>query len=464
MKVEKRKSLVWIFATLFAVFPLTDTDIWWHLACARDWVSTWTPVREPVVNVHQYFQAVVGFIYGVGGAPLLVCFKAILWGVVFALFLRKAKFSTVAFFISVTLLFIFRFQLEMRPIVFSLLFLGIYWNVLPKIFGATNLEFQNWKLAFCAFGLLVIQFVWCKFQGLYILGPLFACAVFIKEGKKCRLKKLIFIATLFGMPFLHKEGLLLFVYPFELLNRLMGLSPSATIFASEIAENRSPVTLLLEGENPLASTLMILASFASLCYSVRNFRDKLPIAATAVLALIAERNFVLLLPLFLLHCNSIFEKVQIALMKVSTRISLALYLFLIFIMGLWCRSLLAYDRSMVAYQRVPVNAAQWMKMHPHEGRLFNDDRAGGYLAFTNPEDSIYIDGRFILKSADFFERYLSYASQPENFIHDADSLKIDRAIFPIRYYARWEKLLQALDANSSWNLVYRDEYYVVVEK
>ena len=62
------------------------TDIWWHLACAREWVTTWTPVRAPVVNVHEYFQLVVGFIYGLGGAPLLVAFKAVLWGVVFALF------------------------------------------------------------------------------------------------------------------------------------------------------------------------------------------------------------------------------------------------------------------------------------------------------------------------------------------------------------------------------------------
>ena len=72
---------------LFAVFPLTDTDIWWHLACAREWVTTWTPVREPVVNVHEYFQQTVAFVYNLGGARLLVAFKAILWGLVFALFI-----------------------------------------------------------------------------------------------------------------------------------------------------------------------------------------------------------------------------------------------------------------------------------------------------------------------------------------------------------------------------------------
>ncbi len=47
----------------FAIFPLTDTDIWWHLACAREWVTTWTPVREQVVTVHEYSES--------SGAPIV---------------------------------------------------------------------------------------------------------------------------------------------------------------------------------------------------------------------------------------------------------------------------------------------------------------------------------------------------------------------------------------------------------
>lgn len=119
---------------------------------------------------------------------------------------------------------------------------------------------------------------------------------------------------------------------------------------------------------------------------------------------------------------------------------------------------------MVAYQRVPVDATDWMQKHPHKGKLFNDDRAGGYLALMNPTDSIYIDGRFILKTADFFERYLNYAKDPALFMHDADSLGIDRALFPLQYYARWDTLLRALQQDSRWHLAYRDEYFAVFDK
>ena len=471
-------------AALFSIFPLTDTDIWWHLACARDWVQTWTPSRSPVVNVHEYFQRVVGFVYGIGGAPLLVAFKAVLWGAVFALFLLpqrkscaecRSKSATLAgVTLAAIVLFIFRYHLEIRPVLFSLLFLGIYWNLLPLIFRASNLEPRTF---FMLLFVLVIQWLWCKCQGLYILGPLFAVAVLvsvwldawrlkIKLPKRFRFLHVASVLALFAMPFLHGEGMDLFLYPFGLLDRLVGMSPSAAVFASEIAENRSPLTLLMAGENALECVVMIALCIAGLVLAVWNTLKgrigliQICLFATAVLALIAERNFVLFMPVFLYgavsHCNSFGPRLEARVSYISFLVLIA------FFFGLWTRSLLAYDSSMIAFQRVPVHAAAWMASHPHEGRLFNDDRAGGYLAFVNPDDSIYIDGRFILKTADFFERYLHYADDPALFLRDADSLQVGRAIFPLRYYARWGKLISTLEPHKDWDVVYRDSLYIVL--
>ena len=481
-----------VFVILFAIFPLTDTDIWWHLACAREWVTTWTPVRTPVVNVHEYFQLAVGFVYGLGGAPLLVAFKAILWGVVFALFLlpenpkchcevrRTAAISSCMrrSLVAVVLLFVFRYHFEMRPVLFSLLFLGIYWNVLPRLFANSRLTPVNTLFAVL---ILAIQWTWCKTQGLYILGPLFAVLVLTagiwnsrKSGDKFSRKALAlrgaFVVALFAMPFLHREGLALFLYPFGLLDRLLGLSPSAAIFASEIAENRSPFTLLMEGENTLECVLMILLCLAGMGLAIwRLYKNRRPgvlnvsLLATAILVLIAERNFVLFLPVLLATLpNFPFHTPHFTSCRLLSTVYFLLPTFFIF--GLWVRSLSAYDISMVAYQRVPVDATDWMQKHPHKGKLFNDDRAGGYLALMNPTDSIYIDGRFILKTADFFERYLNYAKDPALFMHDADSLGIDRALFPLQYYARWDTLLRALQQDSRWHLAYRDEYFAVFDK
>ncbi len=497
--------IIAVFVILFAIFPLTDTDIWWHLACAREWVTTWTPVRTPVVNVHEYFQTVVGFVYGLGGAPLLVAFKALLWGAVFALFLRprhaarhaerhaarhpelvsgSASASPAKWVLCLAFFFIFRYQFEMRPVLFSLLFFGVYWNVLPWLAKEWRESRFSVKLMACTVLILAIQWLWCKCQGLYILGPIFATLVLsvnlleFKKHRALRVKfawpQVAFILLLWLMPFLHQEGLALFLYPFGLLDRLLGLTPSAAVFASQIAENRSPITLLVVGENRIVSAAMIVLSFAGMglaawrLYKARRL-DVLNVTllVTASLALIAERNFVLFLPVFLAMLPTFSKQPKVATSSLIPRVHLPTVYFLLptfFIFGLWARSLSAYDYSMVAYQRVPVQAAEWMAKHPHSGKLFNDDRAGGYLALMNPADSIYIDGRFILKTADFFERYLDYAKDPALFMHDADSLGIDRALFPLQYYARWDELMLALNQDSRWHLVYRDEYFVVFDR
>lgn len=478
-----------VAAVLFSIFPLTDTDIWWHLACAREWVQTWTPSRSPVVNVHEYFQRVVGFVYGIGGAPLLVAFKAVLWGIVFALFLlpqrktcteSQSKSATLAgVTLAALIFFIFRYHFEFRPVLFSLLFLGIFWNLLPHIFRAPRLASRTY---FLLLFILVIQWLWCKCQGLYILGPLFAVAVLasawldawrlkIKLPKRLRLFHVGVVLALLAMPFLHSEGLNLFLYPFGLLDRLVGMTPSAAVFASEIAENRSPFTLLMAGENALECVVMIVLCAAGLVFAAWTaFKGRcglihICLFATAVLALVAERNFVLFLPVFLCGARGLTRLVVRSLSPVEgpNLVSrLSSLVMIAFLLGLWARSLLAYDSSMIAFQRVPVDAAAWMASHPHEGRLFNDDRAGGYLAFVNPDDSVYIDGRFILKTADFFERYLRYADEPALFMHDADSLRIGRAIFPLRYYARWGNLVSALVPHEDWEVVYRDSLYIVL--
>ena len=444
--VLNRKTVfaVAFVAALFSIFPLTDTDIWWHLACAREWVQTWTPSRSPVVNVHEYFQMVVGFVYGIGGAPLLVAFKAVLWGVVFALFLlphrercaesQSKPAALVGATLAALVLFVFRYHFEIRPVLFSLLFLGIYWNLLPEILNSSSHSSRTSRLEprtyFLLLFVLVIQWFWCKCQGLYILGPLFALAVLvsawlgawrlkIKLPKKVRLFHVGVVLALFAMPFLHSEGLNLFLYPFGLLDRLVGMSPSASVFASEIAENRSPFTLLLAGENALECVVMIALCVAGLVFAVWNMLKGrlglMPIClfATAVLALIAERNFVLYMPVLLYGTVAFSTNHQPPttnhfLLPTSYFLLSTSYFLLFFLLGLWTRSLLAYDISMIASQRVPVDAAAWMAAHPHEGHLFNDDRAGGYLEFVNPSDPVYIDGRFILKTADFFERYLRY--------------------------------------------------------
>ncbi len=493
-----------IAAALFALFPLTDTDIWWHLAIAREWLAqgtlaadplTWTPSRVPWVDIHEYFERIVYFVFNSGGAYLLIAFKAILWGCVFYLFAltgnkrnvgkisRSGKLCAVA--LSVTVLFVFRYTFEIRPVLFTLVFLGAYWNILPEL-TAQGTSLRK-KLLFCAI-LFAIQWFWCRTQGLFILGPIFATLHFAfhfrRMPPKIKAEAALFIAFLFVLPLAHFQGKEIFFYPFPLLNRLLGATADASAFAGGIAENRSPFTLLLAKENLWQNGLLVIFSITSLITATKNavngriHADHRARAAwlgtCAVLALIAERNAALFLPPFIAILLN-WQSARCCEKSVSHStaspespvfhgaiilISIALAAFAL---CFWVRSLTAYSTA-VSGERVPVHAAEWCAGHPHPGRLFNDDRAGGYLSWKNPEEKTFIDGRFILRSPQFFERYLNYARTPETFIADADSLDIDRAVLPLRYYAKWGNLIPELLKTDRWHIVYRDEFYVVLDK
>lgn len=503
-----------IAAALFALFPLTDTDIWWHLAIAREWLAqgtlaadplTWTPSRVPWVDIHEYFERIVYFVFNSSGAYFLIIFKAILWGCVFYLFARTGnkrnteKFSRsgklCAAALSVAVLFVFRYTFEIRPVLFTLVFLGAYWNILPELTAQGTCLRK--KLLFCAI-LFAIQWFWCRTQGLFILGPIFATLHFAfhfrRMPPKIKAEAALFIAFLFALPLAHFQGKEIFFYPFPLLNRLLGATADASAFAGGIAENRSPFTLLLAKENLWQNGLLVILSIASLIVVTKNVvngglhADRRARAAwlgiCAVLTLIAERNAALFLPPFIAMLLNIQNSpaetqreatptsevplIGIPLRKVPLNVFSKAALFTslaiaAFALCFWIRSLTAYSTA-ISGERVPVHAAEWCAGHPHPGRLFNDDRAGGYLSWKNPEEKTFIDGRFILRSTQFFERYLNYARAPETFIADADSLDIGRAVLPLRYYAKWGNLIPELLKTDRWHIVYRDEFYVVLDK
>ncbi len=493
------KNMAYIFSLvlavfLFSIFPLTDTDIWWHLACARETIAhgflnqdplTWTDARMPWVNVHAFFQLIVYGIYSVGKAPLLIAVKALLWGLVFFLFLLPAKQKnqenaqkTAYLFplvIALFFIFILRYSLEWRPVLISLIFLGCYWNFLPKIFEPNKSTHQR---IFYLATIIAIQFIWCRTQGLYILGPILAFLYFADSWRmrtsKMKWASVGLVAILFLMPLLHREGLALLLYPFGLLDRLVGVTSAATIFSHEIAENRSPISLLLAWENGWASLVAVIMAIVSLVGAIIALKRRtgerwrwLWLGISAILVLIAERNVVLLLPLFVASLFNIpFLQARTAHRTVIVTMFALSVVFLSFILGFWFRSLGAYNTQMISEERVPVQAASWMAKHPalRAGHLFNDDRSGGYLAWKLPQTKTYIDGRFILKTGFFFERYLHYARVPETFLRDAETQNITRVILPIRYYSQWDSLADALLQSANWNLVYRDDDYVIFDR
>jgi len=76
--------LIWTFCSL--IFPLFDTDFWWHLKTGEmilergqvpiiDWF-TYTDSEQPWVDLHWGFQLLITFVYRLGGVNLVILVKA----------------------------------------------------------------------------------------------------------------------------------------------------------------------------------------------------------------------------------------------------------------------------------------------------------------------------------------------------------------------------------------------------
>ena len=353
-----------------------------------------------------------------------------------------------------------------------MLFLGIFWNLLPAIAKKFS---AGWFVS--ALALLVVEWIWVRSQGLFPLGfalSFLTVAFFWKRMPASeKWGSAAFLVLLFSVPLWHLRGNFLWIYPFGLLDRLLGGSSAARMFASEIAENRSPFSLVWNGENvfPMLVLIFLVAVSLARVFARGNFKSfrNVWIFVVAVLALSAERN----LPLFLfpfvwsLWNRSPFDGL---LSRFRVKGKIPGILLLAFTLGFFARSVPAYIRngtfSAVSRERVPVGAVSFMKENPLPTgvRLFNDDRSGGYLEWNLRGVKTFVDGRFILKDSAFFASYLGYARNPGSFFSDAESLSIGRVLLPIRYFTMWEGLAREIAGHVDWKVVYADDFYVVLDR
>ena len=478
------KILFSFAVALFAFFPLTDTDIWWHLASARDFLENgptesdpfcWTASRFPWINVHLYFQLLVHLVFSKFGSFGLVLFKSLAWGSVALLWVLpvKRRISFLGFSVAVGLAFVFRYAFECRPIFASLFFLGVFWNLLPEL----EKRFSG-RYILSAFSLFAAEWFWVRTQGLFTLGFALSFLWLLFSWKRLPKKQKwacgVFFAAILTVPLWRSQGVSLWLYPFGLLDRLVGGSPSSQIFSREIAENRSPLTLLFHGENEAAMFALLFAVLVSAVFLLRRFRSELSfrsawILVVCTLAVIAERNLSLFFfPFVWLFWERISRTRRLSRFRRCE--TFAGCFLLAFSVGFFLRSVPAYTRNgsfvAVSPERIPAGAVSFIRTHPlPDGfRIFHDDRSGGFLEWNVRGLKTYADGRFILKDSAFFANYLGYAQNPEKFFSDADSLRIGRVLLPVRYFTRWNDLALDVARHPEWDLVYADSLYVVIDR
>jgi hypothetical protein len=488
-------ALAWLVACLW--FPLTDTDIWWHLASAKLMWARKAFLREdpfclaslgaPWIDLHWGFQLIAYAAWKTGGAPFLVAGKCLALAGALAFSLRPhLDRRTWPWLVPMAAfgLYHVRFFIDVRPLALTLLGLGaLYAAVTAHLRGRLS---APWRV------LVPVQVALVNIQGLYPLGVLLVFFLLLGEWAGRRMPSLFFreptvppvplrplVLACLAMAlagFASPYGLQGFGLPFSLLGRIAPVA--SNIFSHEIAENL-PFTALLKSRPGQALPVLFLGLAVLFTFDRtrasggRSFRVSLGHAllffAFAGLGWMAQRN----LPLaFLAGLMAAGRNLQVSRVPEGSDpgpslrsrsreafAGLAMMIAIIAIYGPKVRAAWEYELpgSLETPFRFPVAAVDFLEAHPVPGNLFNEIRYGGYLDFRlHPGKLSFVDGRMILRSPAFYRDFLTAVDDPAGFEAYRRRYGITHALLPLSEDHRFLPLAAHLLGREGWSLLFCD--------
>ena len=250
---------------LLGVFPLKDTDFWWHLK-AGDMIrqTGWVPTTDKLtfgaaghrwVDLHWFFQLLIslGFEwFGVTGLNLAKCLITCLAVSLLVTSGRRGWPVWVTVFAWIPAILVLGGRMYLRPETLTLLYLSIDIAILAR-----------WdRHPWLAWGLPVVQMFWVNTQGLFVFGPFLVGVALadaavrrgagdIRRRGWWRTTSLAALATGCAC-LLNPYGLRGAIYPIELLGTMGNpvfknigeLKPVPTLFA-EVGFDSLPLNLHL---------------------------------------------------------------------------------------------------------------------------------------------------------------------------------------------------------------------------
>jgi hypothetical protein len=463
------------------LFPVTDTDLWWHLAAGRKLLEEGRFLRQdlfaadvlgrPWINLHWLFQLAVLGAYRLAGLTGVVVGKAALGAAGAYLLLRAGETATgertlVARALGVTLvalpIFASRFLLLERPVVVTLVLLAAYLLVLELAIGGRP------RLLWA---LLPLQVVWVNAQGgLALLGPAIVGAALVAEGAAALRKRprpalgplLLCLAGVALACLINPYGPRGLGLPALLLARLEAVG--SDVFALNVSENIPPFLL----ERTQAGLVWhfkwvaaaAFASFLATRPSAGALRRLLVLGGFFGLALAAGRNVLLFewVAGFVATANLVPAVLRWR-PRVVRPLSLSFALLALVGPGALRVHARAHEGPIAepAPFRVPAGAVERLRGLSLPGRVFNSVRYGGYLAWQlYPRYRPGIDGRLVLRTAGEFATHLDLLDHPERFEAFRREHDIRIALLPSAYPDRYLPLLRQLARDPRWRILFTD--------
>lgn len=487
-----------LFAGVFllGLGALADGDIWWHLAAGREMWRTGSLLTSdpfsvsaagrPWVDVHWLFQLAVYGVHSLGGVRALVLTKSLILASSATLLFASLRYGRgrrarglLVFFLPLSLFFV-RDQLQLRPLVLTLLFGSFFWFELER--------FRTRPSARLLWTLPLVQVLWANVQGLFVLGPFLvfahalSAAVWLRFGSRRwfpfsaeqrdgaqaalptrRLGAALLLCALACLvtPFGIRGAQL----PSLLLSRL--LPESSNVFSANVAENVPPFETahLLPGQFAHLQVFFALSCLAFVLGARRLRASQLSIfVGFSVLALMANRNVVLLYwfgtPILctllvpaLARARGWFARRRVVRFSAAAGYALAALPLLL------ATAAAAREPALngPAPFRVPEGSAERIAATSGKGSVFAADGYGGYLIWRLfPEHRPYIDTRLVLRTAAEYSEYLSVVDEPARFDAFQERHGFEYVVLPSAYPDRYLGLIAHLYRNRNWKLVFSD--------
>jgi hypothetical protein len=473
-----------ILAAAFAIHRIEDFDVWFHLAAARLMVATgsWpasntfalTAPDFPWIDLHWIFQLLLYGAWSIAGENgaigLAAALMAITSLVLYGLARRYVPPLLAAFLIALALAISFP-RFVPRPELLSFLYFAVYLVVLEGLP-------RNGRAIFL---LVPLQILWTNTQGIFAVGlALIGCywvgaalaflplprgwrqASGLSPAEFGRFTLVFALATLACL--LNPWGLDGALFPFHLLPRVTGNS----LFSARIGEFRPP---LEAGYAPILVKIwigLLVATAASFLVNVQRWHLGRVLAAAAFgyLSTRSLRNMAffgwIAVPVIAANVGPALARLRLPR---TVRGGLAgatvagLVLFLGAIVTNQFYAVMKLEREFglgVSRVRFPADAIAFIERVGITGRAFNCLAMGGYLAWSRPNDQVFVDGRLEAFPEAVFRRYFQAMDQPDAWPQLIGSYQLDYALL----YHGWSNrlpLVNYLAADHGWTIVYYDE-------
>jgi hypothetical protein len=316
--------------------------------------------------------------------------------------------------------------------------------------------------------------VWSNLHAGFVMGLILLAAVLVAEGmctalgrrtpeQRWRLQQLFWASVCAAAACLvNPNGPVITVYPFQ------------TQFSSAqqalIQEWFSPNFHV----NILVPLLVLIVTLAWLVVRYRGLalRDGLVLTLAVLVSLQSVRNLVILVVVGTPIWISLAERLRLEIsdrrrprrsrpqprLMVLIEICYLAALVVVLAVQVDVQGSPSLDSSTYV-QAFPVCAARWLDSAPGHLRIFNQYGDGGFLAYTVPEDKVFIFGDAALMGPTVLYRYSDIIDLTPEWLRSLDSSPSQLVEFE-----RGAAFPDALQREPQWTLVYRDKRVEIWER